>query len=129
MPESQAFPSEVESFIAYCIDSVEQVEILLLLRSDADRSWTISELSEHLRSSRQSVSLRLTSLVAHGLVAREAMAFRYAANAKDDALVERLGVVYGERRTAVIDRIFSDRRDPMQHFANAFRLRENTSDG
>ncbi|HTX03259.1 MAG TPA: hypothetical protein VMD07_06225 [Candidatus Acidoferrales bacterium] len=129
MPESQAFPSDVESFIAYCIDSVEQVEVLLLMRVHAERSWTIAELSEHLRSSRRSVGLRLGSLVAHGLVARDGMSFRYAAADDDDALVERLGAVYDERRSAVIDRIFSERRDPMRQFADAFRLREDHSDG
>jgi len=128
VPESQAFPSEVESFIAYCIDSVEQVEVLLLL-AHSERSWTIAELSEHLRSSRRSVGLRLASLVAHGLVARDGVSFRYAANSDDDALVKRLGAVYEERRSAVIDRIFSSKRDPLQYFANAFRLREDPADG
>ncbi|HEY1729873.1 MAG TPA: helix-turn-helix domain-containing protein [Candidatus Baltobacteraceae bacterium] len=128
MPESQAFPSEIESFIAYCIDSVEQVEVLLLL-AHAERSWTIAELSEHLRSSRRSVGLRLVSLVAHGLVARDGVSFRYAASSDDDALVKRLGTVYEERRSAVIDRIFSAKRDPLQHFADAFRLREDSTDG
>ena len=129
MPESQAFPSDVESFIAYCINSVEQVEILLLLRAHAERRWTIAELSEHLRSSKRSVGLRVTSLVAHGLVARDGTSFRYSANAEDDALVQRLGAVYEERRTAVIDRIFSEGRDPLQRFADAFRFREDVTDG
>jgi len=129
MRGSRALPSDVESFISYCIDSVEQVDILLLLSATRDRDWTIEELSEHLRSSVRSVGLRLGSLVAHGLVSRNGMSFRYAASPSDDALVQRLASVYTERRSAVINGIFSDRPDPMRSFAEAFRFTEPQTDG
>jgi len=129
MRESHALPSDVESFISYCIDSVEQVDILLLLSSSRDREWTIDEVSEHLRSSPRSVGLRLGSLVAHGLAARNGMLFRYAASPSDDALVQRLAQVYVERRSAVINGIFSERPDPMRSFAEAFRFTEPPTDG
>lgn len=122
MPEARSFPSDVESFISYCIDSVEQIEILLLLSATSDKTWTIEELSDHLRSSPQSVGLRLSSLVAHKLVARDGMSFRYAPSPADDELVKRLASVYQERRTSVIDYIFSKRSDPMRSFADAFRI-------
>lgn len=128
MTNSRAFPSDVESFIAYCIDSVEQVEVLLLLSATRDRSWTMDEISAHLRSSVRSVGLRLGSLVAHGLVKRDGMAFQYAATEADDRLVQRLAQVYEERRTAVIDKIFK-LGDPMRSFANAFRLKDQKNDG
>ncbi|MGH7662645.1 MAG: hypothetical protein ACRENA_17220 [Vulcanimicrobiaceae bacterium] len=118
----------MESFIAYCIDSVEQVEVLLLLSATRDRSWTMDDISAHLRSSVRSVGLRLGSLVAHGLIKRDGMAFRYDASHADDRLVQRLAEVYQERRPAVIDRIFS-LRDPMRTFADAFRLKEQQTDG
>jgi len=125
---SRAFPSDVETFIAYCIDSVEQVEVLLLLSSTRERGWTMNEISAHLRSSVRSVGLRLGSLVAHGLVRRDGMTFQYAASESDDRLVQRLAQVYAERKSAVIDRIFN-LGDPMRSFANAFRLREQETDG
>lgn len=128
MPEQRPLPSDVESFISYCIDSVEQVEILLLLSAERERHWTIDDLSKHLRSSRRSVGLRLSSLVAHGLVARSGMSFYYAAADHDDALVKRLAEVYTQRRNSVIRRIFMDRQDPMRTFADAFRIREDDDD-
>lgn len=96
---------------------------MLLLGRTPERAWTIEELSDHLRSSARSVGLRLGSLVGHGLVAREGMSFRYAASPADDSLVKQLGAVYEERRSSVIDQIFTD-RDPMRSFADAFRIRE-----
>ena len=129
MPRSHALPSDVESFISYCIDSVEQVDILLLLSAHRERDWTIDEISDQLRSSARSVGLRLGSLVAHGLAARSGMSFRYAASPSDDALVQRLARVYEERRSAVINGIFSEHRDPMRSFADAFRFTEPDPDG
>jgi predicted transcriptional regulator len=125
MGSRRPFPSDVESFIAACFDSVEQVEILLLLSAERARSWTADEISEKLRSSHNSVNIRLTMLVAHGLVSRNGETFRYAANPYADALVQRLAETYSERRAAVIERIFSRHKDPMQSFADAFKLRED----
>jgi len=129
MNAQRGLPSDVDSFISACIDSVEQVEILLLLSATHERAWTIDELSEHLRSSTRSVGLRLASLEWHQLVRRDGSAFRYAASPSDDARVRRLAQLYDERRSAVIDRIFTVPRDPMQFFADAFRLKEENHDG
>lgn len=123
MPRQQPFPSDLESFIARCIDSVEQVEILLLVREQPERRWTIDEISRHLRSTPHSVALRLAQLQDRGLVSRSGDdSFSYSARSHVDALVERLADAYRERRTSVIERIFSQ-RDAIQSFADAFRLR------
>ena len=129
MPESHDFSDEVTAFLTSCIDSVEQVEILLLLRATSERSWTIDELSQHFRSSPYSIKLRLASLEANHLVSSDHVRVRYSAQPKDDVLVQRLANLYGERRPAVIERIFGRRSDPIQSFANAFRLRRDNEDG
>ena len=124
MTQQQRLPSEIVSFIASCIDSVEQVEILLMLRAERTRRWTAEELTRGQHSSIGSVHLRLQRLVAAGLVATEGASYVYAASSASDELVRRLADLYADRRTAVIERIFSDRKDPLQPFADAFRLRE-----
>ena len=128
MAEPQRLPREIESFIASCIDSVEQVEILLALRADALRRWTAEELSRSLHSSAQSVHLRLQRLVACGLVASEGALYVYGASRNTDDLVRRFLELYAHRRTAVIERIFSDSTDPMQSFADSFLLRRKADD-
>ncbi len=126
MAEHQRFPGEVAVFIASCIDSVEQVEILLALRANPARHWTPEQLSRDQHSSIHSVHLRLQHLVACGLVGKEGSSYFYAAPAGADRLVQRLAELYADRRSAVIERIFSDRKDPLQPFSDAFRLREDT---
>lgn len=128
MSKPHDLPGEIARFIADCIDSVEQIDILLLLRAAPARRWSSDELSRHLRSSVASVNLRLTALVARGLAVQDRGLVRYSARGADDALIARLAAAYSERRPAVIDRIFAERDDPMQSFADAFRLRPENDD-
>ena len=128
MAESRRLPSEIESFIASCINSVEQVEILLTLRADRSRRWTVEELKRGLHSSTHSVQLRLQGLVACGLVAGEGNLYTYAASKQIDELVRRFVELYAHRRTAVIEQIFSKAANPMQSFADSFLLRKQSDD-
>ncbi|HTU80889.1 MAG TPA: hypothetical protein VMF61_02105 [Candidatus Acidoferrales bacterium] len=75
-----------------------------------------------------SVHLRLGRLIDSGLVAGEGSSYVYAAPPEADELVRRLAELYADRRTAVIERIFSEPRDPLQSFADAFRLRKEVRD-
>jgi hypothetical protein len=43
-------PEAVRKLIAEYIDSVEQLEVLILLRSRRDRPWTIDEIDDHIIS-------------------------------------------------------------------------------
>jgi hypothetical protein len=128
MPYAEGVPDDVDALIAACIESVEQVEILLLLRGTRRRTWGIDELSRQLRRTPHSVRLRLRSLIAHGLVALEDGRARYAAASSIDRAVRMLATMYRQRRTALIDRIFTERPDPMRSFADAFRLRDDADD-
>ncbi|MGH7736742.1 MAG: hypothetical protein ACREMP_02555 [Candidatus Tyrphobacter sp.] len=107
---------------------MEQIEVLLLLRTDRDRLWTVDEISRELRSSSESIALRLAQLRQHALVTVEQSGVRYGASPDADASVERLAAAYRDRRPAVIAQIFSRRDDSMQSFADAFRLREEDED-
>jgi hypothetical protein len=128
MPRQQPFPSDVESFISSCIDSVEQIEVLLYLRDRMGERCTAEDISRDLRSSPHSVALRLQLLVAKGLIHKDEAGYEYAADGGPDDLVRRLAEAYRDRRTAVIERIFSRKKDPMRFFADAFRIREDHGD-
>jgi len=128
MPRFQGLPDDVDALIESCIESVEQVEILLLLRSTRRRAWAIEELSRQLRRTPHSIRLRARSLIDHGLVNLEDGRLRYAAPRRNDDAVSALATLYQQRRAAVIDRIFAERSDPLQSFADAFRLRDPGDD-
>jgi hypothetical protein len=123
-------PPHVARFINDHVDSVELVEVLLLLRRDAARAWTAEQVSEQLYTSPGSAANRLEALNRSGLAARAgegaSATYLYApADAERDRAATDLEQVYATRRTTVINMIFSKPSDKLRTFADAFRLRED----
>lgn len=118
------FTPEFRTFINKNINSIEQIEVLLILLANPERIWTIDEISTSLRSSRNSIRSRLESLTARKLAAAAGGGYRYAASGRLHTMVETLAEEYGERRFSVIELVFS-KGDPLQSFADAFRLKED----
>jgi hypothetical protein len=95
----------VRRLIAAHIDSIEQLEVLLLLRERRERCWTIDQVNDRIRSSASSVRTRLADLEGRGLVTREPAGFRYRTAPDHDDAVRELAWAYAERRYSVIDLI------------------------
>lgn len=127
-------PNEVRQLIADHITSVEQLEILLLLRDGTDSEWSPKRVSDEIRTSELSAEERLSALEASGLVTSHPNSgdrvYRFApATESLRASVERLAAAYAERRYTVIDLIFSKPIDKLRVYADAFRFRKDSSNG
>ena len=122
-------PGEVRHLIAQHVTTMEQVEVLLLLTRSPERALTVEEIRRELRLQPTAPSpMTLTSLQDGGLVEREGAhppRFRYApANAALRRAVELLASAYNERPVTLV-RLIYERPDPVQSFADAFRLRRD----
>jgi hypothetical protein len=130
---AEGIPTDVARFIAENIHSVEQLEVLLLLRGAATQAWSAAGVARELRIAEASASDRLEDLRARGLLARsdEAEAtYRFApADASKSRLVDALAETYATRRVSVITLIFSKPSDPVRLFADAFKIRRSDDDG
>ena len=130
-----AIPVEVKAFIAAHIESVLQLEVLLLLHAQAPRQFTAAELAQELRIDAAWVSVQLASLADAGVLTAAAPApgaapYRYEPRAADlDRAVAGLAREYAARRVTVIGLIFSKPVDKIRSFADAFRLRKDKPDG
>ncbi|WP_236515234.1 hypothetical protein [Sandaracinus amylolyticus] len=105
---------------------MEQLEILLLLRSWRDRDWSPDEVAKELRTATISAGHRLVDLAARGLLTADQNRYRFAPNG--DALevaIADLARVYRERPVTVIEIIFSKPSDVIRTFADAFKLRRD----
>jgi hypothetical protein len=121
----RAIPDDIHRFLHANIDSVEQLEVLLLLQRERDSDWTAESAARVLYSQPSSIAGRLASLQAKGLVANSGAGYRYAP--KNDAVrdtVSRLAETYRERRVAVITVIASKPMENVRAFSDAFRLRK-----
>jgi hypothetical protein len=119
----------VRQLIARHIVSIEQLEILLLLREQRARAWSPAEVNDRIQSSLPSVSDRLADLVRRGLLRRDDDGFRYDAPADQDVIIAELAGEYRDRRYSVIDLIFSKGSDKLKVFADAFRVKKGDPHG
>lgn len=112
------------TFIRQHLPSVWALELLLLLRQDAERLWSADALVAELRASQALVTRVLADFERMGLVVAESDGrYRYApAAAVLRELCDRLEAAYRERPVAVINMI-SAPADRIQALADAFRLK------
>ena len=126
---TEALPDSVRQFLSLHIHSLEQLELLLLLRSQPDRPWTVGQVYEVIRSSQPSLQKGLETFSREGFFAEEKTAlpaFRYAPrNDELRAAVEQVAASYHLSRVRVIEAIFAPKIDPVQTFADAFKLRKD----
>lgn len=129
---SNDLPEDVRRFIADHIESVEQLEILLLLHHHGGRVWTAESVARELRIAPISAGERLEDLARASIVSRmqgTPVEYRYAPGSPNlDAAVAGLATAYSERRVTVINLIFSKPVDKIRTFADAFRLRRDDDD-
>jgi hypothetical protein len=119
------FPNELKQFIAQHVESLAQLETLLLLYSEPRQPRNAVELARELY---------LPVDMCQGIVAdleRRRLAVRTPADkciapsgdVDVNRLVAQLDHYYRERRVAVITEIYSNPQKRVQTFADAFRLR------
>ncbi|HET9450958.1 MAG TPA: hypothetical protein VFO83_08760 [Aggregicoccus sp.] len=117
-------PPRVQRFLLAHIDSVEKLEVLLLLRGNAGRTWTGAAVAQELRIAEESARGRLQDLCSRGLLSCESDSYRYAPGSGGDAqAVDELASTYALRRVSVISFIFSQPMDRIRSFADAFRIK------
>ncbi len=125
-------PPQVQRFITAHIDSLEKLEVLLLLRTRRERAWSAEAVSRELRITESSASKRLRDLDAGGLVVSDGASppsFRYDASRSEvEQDVAQLAEAYTERRVSVISFIFSRPLENVRGFADAFRLKRDKDD-
>jgi hypothetical protein len=124
---NEEFPTDIRQFIADNIDTVAQLELLLLLRSESGRMWTAEEAGKALYSAVDVTALQMVDLQQKRLLASGAApnTFVYRPESPEMVrLVNRLADLYRERRVAVITAVYTKPIDKIRSFADAFRLRK-----
>ena len=121
----EEFPPEVKQFIEHYIESVPQLESLLLLRQQPQRQWSAADLAKALYIPEDVAASLLAEFVRRGFATIVPPDARYAYRIRDseaDGLIHELGSIYRERRVAVISLIYSKPLHKVQTFADAFRF-------
>ena len=132
---SSGVPAEVTNFLADHIESVLELELLLVLRADAARTWTATDLATQLKIDPVFAAAQLEKFYDRHLLSAEKgtdrpdAAYRYApASAELDAAVAAVAAAYASHRVTIIGLIFSKPTSNLKTFADAFRIRKDKGD-
>lgn len=124
---SDGISESMKSFLLQRLASIEQIEIVLLLRKDRARSLTAPEVAAELRMPPEAAAMRLFLLASGGMLLFESSGvprYRYAgSDPETEALVSELAEVYASNSGAVAA-LLGVPADPLQSFADAFRFKK-----
>jgi hypothetical protein len=126
--DQKFIPDDVAQFVTDKIDSVAELEALLLLRNAPEREWTARELSQRLYLSVKDAVDILAALSAKGLAlckAGDPGAYKYQPGLPEvGKMIDRLCDIYAKQIVPVTNLIHSKSKTRVQEFADAFKLRK-----
>ena len=125
----ELIPDDIRQFILSSIDSIAQLEALLLLRGHPQEAWNVAAVARRLYITEHEALPLLAHLCEQGLVVlRDPKATEFAYQPQSDQLtqlVDRLAELYAKHLVPVTNLIHSKPRTRIQEFADAFRLRKD----
>lgn len=123
-------PDDVRQFIVDKIDSIAELEGLLLLSGNPETEWDDEALAQRLYASRQQAEEVLAHLYSLGFLAvnqSQSPAYRYQpASPKLAEMVDRVADVYSKYLVPVTNLIHDKPQTRVQQFADAFKLRKRS---
>ena len=117
-------PPSLEEFIGRYVDSIETLEILLLLKRSPETYWMTTAIESHLGIRSGTAEKHLRELLDNRFIVRGMTgAFRYSpSNEGHDEAVTALAAAYADQRVAVVNAVFSESLSRLRAFANAFKV-------
>jgi hypothetical protein len=122
-------PQDVQQFVLQNIDSIAQLEGLLLLRSDPAKAWSAADLAQRLYIGEPETAQLLAQLLARELLAvtgSTPLVYSYRPKTADlEQMVDRLAKVYAKYLVPVTHLVHSKPRSRIQEFSDAFWIRKD----
>jgi hypothetical protein len=123
MPDEQV-PEDVREFILRYINSIAQLEALLLLWRDPNVTWDLASMAKRLYISERETAEVLAQLSTDGLLSVNEGTYRFnSPSPEQQQLVARLAEVYSKQLIPVTNIIHAKPRR-IREFADAFKLRK-----
>jgi hypothetical protein len=126
-------PDAVRQFLERRVETVEQLEIILLLQRQAARSWNAADVADALGFEEVAAAGHLEALGRRDLLdvrLGQNVRYRYSpATPELDAVVKQVADAYRYRRGAVLAFVTARRRrGPLQDFSDALKITGDPDD-
>jgi hypothetical protein len=123
----QEIPEAVRQLIADLIDSIAELETILLLRGHRDREWTAEEAGARLYVTAADAALLLSELAERGFLAERDQRYRYEPRTPElESSVDALASAYSTNLIGVTQLVHAKPAPGVLQFAKAFRLRKDS---
>lgn len=124
-PDDTAIPADVLDLLDKHIATVWALELLLLIRQNPARIWTVADLTKELRASTPLIARVVPPLMAAGIVVEADGGWRYAPQRSDlNDTIERLENLYKQLPVTIIRHIALAPQREAQGFADAFKFKK-----
>src|ERR1700739_278593 len=121
----EIIPEAVRDFVLQYIDSITQVEALLLLRANPNERWTLASTTKRLYTSERDVELVLSRLTTDGLLRNDEGVYRYNPSSPEmRSLIDQLAQIYARHLIPVTNLIHAKERR-IREFADAFKFKRD----
>ncbi|HEY1541829.1 MAG TPA: hypothetical protein VGG01_05425 [Xanthobacteraceae bacterium] len=121
----EIIPDDLREFILKHIDSITQLEALILLRGHPDADWDARQTAARLYAGEQEVAAALARLCADGLLACSEELYRYhCATDELRIMVDQLAEAYALHLIPVTNMIHA-KPGRIRQFADAFKFRKD----
>ena len=129
---SDEFDLGVRTFIAEHIQSVAQLELILLLHAHPMQPWSAADAARKFGLSPEMTLSLLRGLCQEGFAIAtndDEPQFRFAPKSTEfQNSVDQLAILYQQRRVSLVQLIYARPVDKLQRFADAFRFRKGKED-
>lgn len=119
---------EIKAFILDHIDSIAELEALLVLRENPSQSWACKDVADRIYSDESTTAAVLHKLISHGLIAPDAGSadrVRYQQSQPEfTEVLNQLAGVYARYVVPITTLIHKKPRGTIKSFADAFKLKK-----
>lgn len=124
----EKFSEEIQRFIIHNIKSIDYLKILLFLKENSDKKWTVYNIGKKLYLHHTIVKDILRFLNKRGFlkIERQEKENFYSYNPISDdlhSILEQLAQIDRHYPVSLINFIYSMSKNPIQSFADAFKLK------
>jgi hypothetical protein len=122
-------PEDVKQAVASLVDSLDHLQVLLLLYRGRERAFAIADVAMAVGIQEAGARRELEKMRGRGLAVLEGEAYRYAPAPALDPDVARIAAAYGSHRIGLINHVASRAIQRIRALADAFRLGKGNKDG
>jgi hypothetical protein len=108
------------------VDSLDALEVVMLLFRDRGRAWSADDVVKELRISVRVARRELDRMRGRGIATEKGGSYRFdESDVEKAAAVARIAAIYGTRRIELINYVASQTLKRIQSIADAFKLKKD----